>query len=75
MDELLQGPSTVTKNGTAASDRDSDSDSDGDGMDVDSDLPNARGMHCWKLFFYTPHQYDMVLNYIFFQKILYLESF
>lgn len=44
MDELLQGPSTVTKNGTAASD--SDNDSDSDGMDVDSDLPKARGMHC-----------------------------
>ncbi|CAO2842789.1 unnamed protein product [Amaranthus hypochondriacus] len=41
MDELLQGPSTVTKNGTAASD--SDNDSDSDGMDVDSDLPKARG--------------------------------
>ncbi|XP_021726284.1 WD repeat-containing protein 55-like [Chenopodium quinoa] len=38
MDELLQGPSTVTRNDTAA---DSNSDSDSDGMDVDSDLANA----------------------------------
>lgn len=47
MDELLQGPSTVTRNDATASDSDSDGDGDSenDGMDVDSDLPNAsRGM-------------------------------